>query len=157
MAISLTTVVALYAAAIASGGLAVQLVREWRTWGTRISVTMRPMTLSHPPTPLTERIDEPVVMFHITNHSDHAAKVTHLSVEPINSSGKSLWFPQPLPSGTPGPHEIPPHDSITLYQPRYSFKDGDPTYKTRAVVSTSDGRSARSKRLSVREILEYAA
>lgn len=154
LAFSTTSGLAIYGAAVASGGLAVQLMREWRTWGTRISVKMRPMMLAHPPTPLTKRIDEPVVVFEITNHSDHLAKVTHLSVEPITKGGKNLWFPQPLPHGVPGPFEVPPHDSITLYQPRYSFKDGDPNHKTRARVSTSDGKTARSKRVSIAELLD---
>jgi hypothetical protein len=152
LAFSTTTGIALYAAFIATGGLAIQLIREWRTWGTRITVTMSPMMLSYPPTPLTERIDEPVVMFHITNHSDHLAKVTHLGVEPLTKGGQHSLFPSPFPRGTPGPHEIPAHDSITLYQPRDSFKDGDPEWKTRARVTTSDGKTAKSKRMLIGDL-----
>jgi hypothetical protein len=40
------------------------------------------------------------------------------------------------------------------YQPEDTFADGDSTYKTRARVSTSDGKTFRSRRLSVAELLQ---
>jgi hypothetical protein len=153
LAFSTTTGIALYAALIATGGLAVQLVREWRTWSTRLTVEVQPrMSVVQPGTTLTGE-PESVVVFKIINHSDHPAKVTHLSVEPIKGDGKSIAFMAPFPGGTPGPWPVEPHDSITLYQPEDSFADGDPTYKTRARVTTSDGKTFRSKRLSVAELV----
>jgi hypothetical protein len=152
LAISTTSGVAFYAAVIATGGLAVQVVREWRTWGTRVTVEMRPMTV----TQLSSELPEPVVLFTITNHSDHVAKITHLSVAPIKNGGKSLWFPRPLPQGTPGPWAIEPHDHIDLYQPVDSFADGEPSVKTRARVTTADGKTVKSKRVLVRDLLDLS-
>jgi len=151
VAFSTTTGIALYAALIATGGLAVQLIREWRTWSTRVQVEMRRMTLAAP-----GEANEPVVIFTITNRSDHPVKITHLGTEPIRSGGKSLFFPAPLPAGIPGPFPVPPHDSITLYQPDSSFADGEPEHRTRARVSTSDGKSFTSSRVRVGDLLEDA-
>jgi hypothetical protein len=152
-AFSTTTGISLAALLIAGGGLAVQLVREWRTWSTRLKVEIQPnMSVVTPGTVLTQETQS-VVVFKITNHSDHLAKVTHLGMEPTKRGGKSIFFAAPLPAGVPGPFEVPPHDSITLYQPQEGFEDGDPTYKTRARVSTSDGKTFRSKRLSVAELV----
>jgi len=130
VAFSTTTGIALYAALIATGGLAVQLIREWRTWSTRVQVEMRRMTLAAP-----GEANEPVVIFTITNRSDHLVKITHLGTEPIRSGGKSLFFPAPLPAGIPGPFPVPPHDSITLYQPDSSLP----------MVSPSTGHALASR------------
>lgn len=46
--VSATTVVAGYAALIATAGLAVQLVKGWRTWGTRVEVKLRRMSIIGP-------------------------------------------------------------------------------------------------------------
>jgi hypothetical protein len=152
-AFSTTTGIAIYAALIATGGLAVQLVRAWRTWSTRLTVEVRPrMSVVRPGTALTGE-SEPVVVFAIINHSDHLAKVTHLSVEPIKDDGKSILFAAPFPAGTPGPWEVPPHDSITLYQPEASFADGDRSRTTRARVSTSDGKTFRSKPVALADLM----
>jgi hypothetical protein len=94
---------------------------------------------------------KPVVVFTITNRSDHAVKINHLSMEPIRKSGKSIFFAAPLPVG-PGPWPVPPHDSIQLYQPVESFSGGDPEHKTRAQVTTTDDKRARSKRVRVRDL-----
>jgi hypothetical protein len=144
-----TDVIAGYAALIATAGLAVQLVREWRTWGTRVEVNLRRMSLIGPGKP-----SEPAVIFDLINHSGHVVKITHLGMEPIEKGGLAFFFPNPLPYGTPGPWEIPPHDSITLYQPPHTLGKGDPCHRTRARISTSDGKTFRSKRVLVNELLQ---
>jgi len=153
LALSTTAGIALYAALVATGGLAVQLVREWRTWGTRLKLKVRPMRLAHPGTALTAEA-EPVVIFEIINHSDHPVMVSSLWLEPLKPGGKSALFPSPYPRGTPGPHAIPPHDSVVLYQPRDSIGDGEPDHQTRACVATSDGKTFKSRRIRVRDLLE---
>jgi hypothetical protein len=151
LAVSTTTAIAVYAALIATGGLAVQLVREWRTWATRLEVKVRPMKITTPGFVLTQDA-EPVVVFEIINHSPHPVKVTHLWLEPLKAGGSSSLFPSPLPRGTPGPHEIQPHDAVTLYQTRDSLGEGDPEQETRAVVATSDGKTFKSKRIRVDDL-----
>jgi hypothetical protein len=152
LGLSTTTAVAGYAALISTAALAVQLVREWRTWGTRVVVEVRRMMLASPRAP-----SEPVVMFDIINHSGHLVKITHLVMEPLEKGGKSSLFPQPLPHGVPGPFEIPPRDAITLYQPVDSLGEGDPHHKTRASVTTSDHKTFKSKRVRVRELIDPQA
>ncbi|MGA2455674.1 MAG: hypothetical protein ABSG93_19385 [Solirubrobacteraceae bacterium] len=153
LALTTTAGIALYAAFVATGGLAVQLIREWRTWGTRLTVKVRPMRLARPSTALTAEA-EPVVVFELINHSDHPVKVSSLWLEPLKHGGASALFPSPFPRGTPGPHEIPPHDSITLYQPRDSLGEGEPDHRTRAGVATSDGKTFKSQRIRVGDLLE---
>lgn len=153
LALTTTAGIALYAALVATGGLAVQLVREWRTWGTRLTVDVRPMRLVLPGARPTTAA-EPVVVFEIINHSDHRVKVSRLWLEPMKPGGTSSLFPSPYPRGSPGPHEIPPHDSIVLYQPRDSLGDGEPDHRTRACVTTSDGKTFKSRRIRVGDLLE---
>jgi hypothetical protein len=135
--VGLTTVLAVYGALVATAALAIELVSQWRSWSTRVEVTVSRMSLLEPGKP-----EEPVILFRLTNHSAHRVKVTHLSMEPVRKGGKHLFFPQPLPLGVPGPFEIPPRDSITLYQPPESLSDSnpDPDHKTRATVATSDNK-----------------
>jgi len=153
VALSTTTGIALYAAVIASGGLGVQLVREWRTWSTRLKVEVQPhMSRLLPGSALTGE-PESVVVFNVINHSNHVAKVMQVGTEPIKDDGKSLLILSPLPFGTPGPWPVEPHDSISFYQPHDTFSDGDPSRKTRVRISTSDGKTFRSKRLPVTDLL----
>jgi hypothetical protein len=138
--------VAIVALAISAGGLAVQLSPEWRAWSTRVKLKVEPTFVGR-----VGEQPEPVVLFRIINRSDHSVRVTHLGMEPIKKDRKSIFFPRPLPA-EPGPWPAPPHDSIELYQPAGSLSDGDPDYKTRARVMTSDGRTVRSKRVRVRDL-----
>jgi hypothetical protein len=149
--LSLTTTAAIagYAALVSTAALAVQLVREWRTWGTRVEVKVDHRAIISPGRP-----SESVVVFTIINHSGHNVKVTYLGLEPIKTGGKHLFFPCPLPNEIPGPWEVPARDAISLYQPVESVEDGDPDHRTRARISTSDGRTFRSKRAYVRDLIE---
>lgn len=145
----MTTALAVYGALVATAALAIELVSQWRSWSTRVEVHVSRMSLLEPGKP-----EEPVILFRLTNHRAHRVKVTHLGMEPIRRGGMHLFFPQPLPLGIPGPFEIPPRDSITLYQPPESLSDGDPNYKTRATVATSDNKQFKSKRIRVRDLAE---
>lgn len=138
---------AVYAAIVSTAALTLELVSQWRTWATRVEVKMRRMTIASPTG------SYPAVVFTIINHSGHAVKVTHLGMEPIKKGGPSLFFPQPLPLGIPGPFEIPPRDAITLHQTPESLGEGDPEHKTRAVVSTSDGKTFKSRKARLRELV----
>lgn len=84
-------------------------------------------------------------------------KITHLGMEPIERGGQAFFFPNPLPYGTPGPFEIPPRDAITLYQPPDTLGEGDPHHKTRAQVTTSDGKTFKPKQVVVSDLLKPAA
>lgn len=142
-------VIAVYAALISTAVLTLQLVSEWRSWGTRLEVDLRRMTIASPGAP-----PEPAVIFKIINHSGHAVKITHLGMEPLSKGGVSLVFPCPLPHGLPGPFEVPARDAITLYQPPDTLGNGDSRHKTRARVTTSDGKTFKSKRVLVGDLTE---
>lgn len=144
---TVTASVATYAGLVATAALAIQLVSEWRTWSTRVTVEMRRMALSAP-----NETPTPVVLFTITNHSGHQVKITHLGTTPLRRGGPHTFFPRPLPLGVPGPFTIPPRDAITLYQPPDSFAGGDLQHRTRALIATSDGKSFKSKRVRLRDL-----
>ena len=140
------SLIAHVAPAISAGGLAVQMNREWRTWATRVRVTVE-QTFVHPAGGQPER----VVLFTILNRSDHAVNITRLGMEPITRGGESIFVPSPLPAG-PGPWPVPPHGSIGLYQAVGSLSDGELDRTTRARVMTSHGKTVWSKRVRVREL-----
>jgi hypothetical protein len=147
----MTTAIAIYGAIVATAALAIELVSQWRSWSTRVEVKLDRMMLHE-----ANRPEQPVILFTLINHSGHPVKITHLGMRPIKKGGASLFFPQPLPLGIAGPWPIPARDSITLYQPPESVDDGDPGYKTRAIVNTSDGKTFKSKRVRVRELVHSA-
>ena len=149
LGLSTTAGVAMYAALVSTAALAVQLVREWRTWGTRVGVKVSRTMIIGPGRP-----GAPVVAFNLVNHSGHLVKITHLGMEPLEKDGKALFFPQPLPRGEPGPFEIPPRDAIMLWQPPDTLGHGDPDHKTRCRVTTSDGKTFKSRRVRLRDLTQ---
>jgi hypothetical protein len=143
-----TTVIAMYAAVVSTAAVALELVSEWRSWGTRVVVTVHPhMVITRAGQP-----DEPAVVFKLINHSAHPVKVTHVGMAPLRKGGHHIFFSWPLGLPAPGPFEIPPRDAVTLHQPPEGFQDGDPRHKTRLTVTTSDGRTFHSKRIRVQEL-----
>jgi hypothetical protein len=145
----MTIALAIYASLVATAALALELVSQWRSWSTRVEVQVSRMQLARP-----NEEPEPVILFRLVNLSGHPVKITHLGMQPLRRGGKHLFFPAPLPLGVPGPFEIPARDSITLYQPPASVADGDPGYRTRAIIATSDNKQFKSKRVRVRDLLE---
>jgi hypothetical protein len=135
----MTAAIAMYAALVATAALALQLVSEWRSWATRVEVSVSRMKLARP-----DAAPEPVILFRLINHSGHQVKVTHLSMDPVRRGGQHTLFPQPLPLAQAGPFTIPPRDAVTVYQPPNLGADADLDHKTRAAVATSDGASSRA-------------
>jgi len=81
-----TTAIAIYAAVVSTVALALELVSEWRSWGTRVQVALRPgMAIVRPHAP-----DESAVVFELINHSAHPVKITHLGMEPLQRGGNDL-------------------------------------------------------------------
>jgi hypothetical protein len=146
-----TAIVAGYAAIVASVALAFQIIQSLRTWQTRVEVDLRRMMLSEP-----RGTPEPVVLFTLTNHSGHRVKVTHVGLDPLKRGGMHIFIPHPLGLVIPGVFEIEARDSTTVYITPDVLKDGDPDWKTRARISTSDGKTFRSKKVRLRELLRDA-
>jgi len=142
-----TTVIAIYAAVVASGALAFNVFSWWRTWATRVKVDLRRLQIFEP-----GAVSGPVVHFQLTNHSTHAVKVTHVGLGPVNKGDLHIWIPRPHGVAAPGPFEIPARDSVSVWIKPAELSRGDPKHRTRAIVKTSDGRSFRSKRTRVGEL-----
>ncbi len=102
--------------------------------------------------------DEPIILFRLLNHSGHEVKVTHVSLEPVRRRGPHLFFPHPLPLPMAGPFSIPAQDSVTVYIKPDVVADAehDPAWRTRGTITTSDGRTFRSKRVRVRDLIADA-
>ncbi len=147
-----TTLVALYAAVIATLSLGFQAYSWLRTRPTRLDVSLRRMNLAS----ADGTTPEPVLLFRITNHSGHRVTVTHLGLSPLRRGGKSLMLPQPLPLPAPGPFDVPARDSKQVWVKPATLADGDPRHKVRARVATSDDRQFRSKGVRLQALLEDA-
>jgi hypothetical protein len=143
-----TAIVAGYAAVVATGALAFNVWNALRTWQTRVEVKLRRMNI------LTPGEGEPVILFELTNHSGHKVKITHVGLDPIKRGGLHSFIPHPFPLPTAGPFEIPPRDSVQIWIKPDVLAEGDPQFKTRALIRTSDGRDFESKRVRVRELRE---
>jgi hypothetical protein len=144
-----TTAIAIYAALVSTGVLVLELVREWRSWSTRVAVTVHPrMVIAR-----AGEANGHAVVFKLINHSAHAVKITHVGMEPLRKGGDHVMFTWPLGLPAPGPFEIPPRDAVTLHQRPDDFRAGDPRHKTRLIIATSDGKKFRSKRVRVQELV----
>jgi hypothetical protein len=95
---------------------------------------------------------QPVVLFKITNHSGHSVKVTHVGLAPIQRGGLHLVIPQPHGLVIPGAFDVPPRDSVTVWIEPKQLSDGDPEWKTRALISTSDDRTFKSNKVRVNDL-----
>lgn len=145
-----TAIVAGYAALVATAALVWNVLSSLRTWQTRVAVKLHRMNIVTP----GAGEGEPVILFELTNHSGHKVKITHVGLDPIMRGGPHSFIPHPLGLPMAGPFEIPPRDSVTVWIKPDVLSEGDPEYKTRALVKTSDGVQFESKRVRVRELLE---
>ena len=148
-----TAIVAGYAALVATVALAFNFFSWLRTWQTRLKIDLRRMESVTPGDPASR---EPVVFFHLINHSGHVVKVTSVALAPITKGGPHLFIGHPLPLPRPGPFEVQPRDSTSVYVRPEVISDGDPEHKTRAEIGTSDRRSFNSKWVRLRDLLEDA-
>ncbi len=140
-----TAVVAGYAAAVATAGVAVQGATWWRGWATRVKVAVRPgMKVATPGTPVTDHED--AIIFEIVNHSGHDVKIVTFWLARGWRRKRGGWA-IPWLRGVPAPGQftIPARDAVTPY---LSPEDVEMTrgMAVRAYVKTSDGRVFRSRR-----------
>jgi hypothetical protein len=145
-----TIVVAGYAALVGTLALAVQVATWFRTWATRVEVTLSPMQIID-----ATGTDEAIVLFRMINHSEHPVKITSLGFAPQKRGGMGAVIARPYPLGQPLPIPIAPRDQAQAWthpdkKPNFLEQSG----KVRAVVSTSDGKTFRSKKVSVAKLFE---
>jgi hypothetical protein len=136
-----------WAAGVATAALWLQA----RSGQTRVEVRLQRMTLAAP-----GQDPKPVALFRLINHSAHRVKVTHVGLGPIRKGGMHIFIPHPLPLPAPGPFEIEARDSVQVYIEPEQLADGDPRWKTRALIATSDDRKFESKKVRVRDLIEGA-
>lgn len=137
-----------YAAIVGTIALAFQIFAWWRSWQTRVVVTLQRMMLA-----TAGQDPKPVVLFRLVNHSPHPVKVTHVGLAPLHKGGKHIFIPQPLPLAVAGPFEIDARDSAQVYVEPQRLEDVDPGWKTRAQIATSDDRKFESKKVLVAELI----
>lgn len=145
-----TTVVAIYAALVASGGAAIQLA-QWHGTRTRVKLEIHAGTaliLTEEHDPFGNKVSAPgeVLFAQITNRSPHAIKVVHLGAVPAGRRPKrGLFFSRPYPLHIELPLEVPARDSVTLWQARSDLAKWE-RQRMRVVVKTATGESFRSRR-----------
>jgi hypothetical protein len=96
-----TIVVAGYAALVGTLALAVQVATWFRTWATRVEVTLSPMQIID-----ATGTDEAIVLFRMINHSEHPVKITSLGFAPQKRGGMGAVIARPYPLGQPLPIPI---------------------------------------------------
>lgn len=106
-----TTLIAAYAAAIATAGLAWQMYSWVRTHRTNVRVSISNAVM---PDPLRGVLH--VISVEAQNRSEHNVRVTSFGLEANDGSKRQLVFIDPVRgSGLPG--VVPPHDSASGFQP----------------------------------------
>jgi hypothetical protein len=127
--VSPTTIIAIYAAFVASAALIVQYA-QWRSSRTRLKVSVNAGTapiLSEEEDPYGQKLrrDGEVLFIQITNRSPHQVKITHVGVISAGRRNKKgAAFIQPYPFHAQQlPFEIPARDNVTLWQPRGGLKE----------------------------------
>lgn len=136
-----TAIVAGYAAIVASTALTFQIFAWARGWRTRVDVRVSHGSIVQ--AGAVTRTD--LILFRLVNHSSHPITLTLLGFAPTSRRDQSLWIPR-LPDGQPLPLKIGPRDSANAWIDAAALRaHRNLTQPIRAEVSTSDGRTFRSK------------
>ncbi|MGE5336000.1 MAG: hypothetical protein ACM3JL_01085 [Nitrososphaerota archaeon] len=145
-----TVVIAGYAALVGTFALAFQTISWLRSWSTRVEVRLGRYELHTPNVG-----SESVVLFHLVNHSSHEVKVTHVGFARQRRKGPAFVITRPWPVEQPLPIPIPPRDSRDVWTKPDQLPEGlNRDKKVRALISTSDGKSFKSKPVAVSELAD---
>jgi hypothetical protein len=131
----MTTVIAAYAAAIGTMGLAWQIYSWVRTHKTNVKVSLSNAVIGAPSGVLH------VLAIEAQNHSEYELRVTSFGLEANDGSKRQLVFIDPVRgSGLPG--TISAHDAASGYQPigAIDVSEVDLTKPVVAFVQTTMGR-----------------
>jgi len=143
-----TTVIAFYAAAIATGALAVQGA-QWYGARTRLKVSanagVAPILSGDHDGHGNETSKRGEVLFvQLTNRSPHPVKVTHVGLLKGGRKNQTgLAFSRPYPLQLKLPFEIPARDNVTLWQPRDGLAEWE-VDQLRVLIQTAGGDTLRS-------------
>jgi hypothetical protein len=135
-----TTIIAAYAAVVATGGLGWEIYRWHRTQTNKVRVALKNAILTYGDMPR-------VVSVGAINDNDHAVRATSWGLEANDGSGNDVVCVKPMMgSGLPGP--IGPHDSADGFadyeeiaaMPQINFRRA-----VVAFVNLASGERVRSK------------
>ena len=145
-----TVVVAGYAALVGTVAFVFQVISWARTWSTRVEVKVGPFELATPGVG-----SEPVVLFRMINHSGHEVKITHVGFAPQKRKGPGFLIMRPWPLEMPTPFPIAPRDSQVVWTKPDLVPEGiDLDRKIRALITTSDGKTFKSKKVLARDLAD---
>lgn len=145
-AVDATTVIAIYAALVATAALLVHYA-QWRSSGTHLKVEthagVAPILREENS---FDQVHEPgeVLFIQLTNRSPHPVKITHVGA--ISGDGKDkkgLAFARPYPLYVKLPIEIPARDNVTLWQPRNGLETWEER-RMQVVIRTAAGDDFQS-------------
>jgi hypothetical protein len=152
-----TSIIAIYAALVASAALGVQFAR-WRSARTSLKVEanagVAPILKNGDHDAFGNQTSEPgeVVFLRLTNRSPHAIKITHVGVQTVGRKDKrGIAFARPYPLHVQLPFEIPARDNIILWQPR-SGLDKWGSQQLRVFIQTAAGDDFRSRRFRLDDL-----
>lgn len=144
-----TTIIAVYAALVATAALLVQYT-QWRSSHTRLKVEahagIAPI-LSEEKDRFGNKLHkrDEVLFIQLTNRSPHAVKITHVGATSVDlKDEKGLAFTRPYPLNLRLPLEIAARDNVTLWQPREGL-EGWEGKQMRVVIRTAAGDDFESK------------
>jgi hypothetical protein len=156
-----TTIVAGYAALVATGSVAIRLagLRGRRTL-LRLEAHAGTAKIESEDRDVYgngERVSGEVLFMEITNRSPHPVKITHLGTMSAGRRGRrGLFFARPYPVHLKLPLEIAERDRVTLWQPRASLGDREPE-RMRIVVRTAAGEDFESRPFRLSELTRLEA
>ena len=145
---SATTVIAIYAALVASASLIVQYA-QWRSSRTQLRISVDAGTapiLSGEKDEYGDELHEDgeVLFIQITNRSPHSVKITHVGVISTGRKAKrGAAFVRPYPLHVLRPFEISARDNVTIWQPRVQLAEWE-GQRMRARIQTAAGDDFKS-------------
>jgi hypothetical protein len=135
-----TTIIAAYAAVIATGGLSWEIYKWRRTHKTKVRVALRNALMPYGDIPRAISVEA-------INDNDHAIRATSWGLEANDGSGDDMVIVMPMPGSTL-PGKVAAHDSGSGYSD-YEEIDASPKidFKRPAVafVNLASGERVRSK------------
>lgn len=153
---SATSIIAIYAALVATAALGVQFA-QWRSARTSLKVQanagVAPVRSGKQDEFGNETFERREVVFvSLTNKSPHTVKITHVGFLGADGRKKTgALFARPYPLSVQLPFEIPARDVLTLWQPRDGL-DAWETGVVRVVVQTAGGDKFQSRRCRLSDL-----
>jgi hypothetical protein len=156
LAMDATTVIAIYAAVVATAALFVEYA-QWRSSRTQLKIE----TYAGVAPILSEELDghgnelhkqDEVLFIRLTNRSPHGVKITHVGAISANKDDKeALFFARPYPLDFPLPFQIAARDNVTLWLPRNQLEEWEGK-RMQAAIQTAAGDDVESSTFRLEDL-----